>query len=56
LRRRGVTDPDAGLAAEAGIAVFRVAFERWVTAADDRDLLQVMHESLDQLKALTAGR
>ncbi len=56
LRRRGVTDPDAGLAAEAGVAVLRVAFERWVTATGDRDLLQVMHESLDQLKALTADR
>ena len=56
LRRRGVTDPDAGLAAEAGVAVLRVAFERWVTATGDRDLLQVMRESLDQLKALTADR
>jgi AcrR family transcriptional regulator len=56
LRRRGFTDADAGLAAEAGIAVFRVSFERWVTASGDQDLLQVMHESLDQLKALTADR
>jgi hypothetical protein len=29
LRRRGVADPAASLAAEAGIAVFRIAFERW---------------------------
>ncbi len=56
LRRRGVTDPDATLAAEAGIAVFRVSFERWVTAADDQELSQVMRDSLDQLKALTADR
>ncbi len=56
LRRRGVTDPQASLAAEAGIAVFRVAFERWVSEPGDRDLSQVMRESLDQLKALTAGR
>jgi AcrR family transcriptional regulator len=56
LRRRGVPDPQAGLAAEAGIAVFRVAFERWVTDADDRDLAEVMHDSLDQLIALTAQR
>src|SRR3954454_13695896 len=29
LRRRGVPEPDASLAAEAGIVVLRVAFERW---------------------------
>jgi AcrR family transcriptional regulator len=53
LRRRGVTDPAAGLAAEAGVAVFRVAFERWVSAPDDLALSKVMRESLDQLKALS---
>jgi AcrR family transcriptional regulator len=55
LRRRGVPDPDASLAAEAGIAVFRVAFERWVSGPDERELSHVMRESLDQLKALTAA-
>ncbi len=30
LRRRGVDDPAASLTAEAGIAVFKIAFERWV--------------------------
>jgi AcrR family transcriptional regulator len=29
LRRRGVPEPDASLAAESGIVVLRVAFERW---------------------------
>ena len=56
LRRRGVADPDARLAAEAGIAVFRVAFERWVNARRSSDLAQVMRESLDQLTTLTAQR
>src|ERR1700688_723738 len=31
LRQRGVTDPAASLAAEAGIAVFRIAFDRWTS-------------------------
>jgi hypothetical protein len=55
LRHRGVADPDANLAAEAGIAVFRVAFERWVSEPGDRELSQVMRDSLAQLKALTAA-
>jgi len=55
LRERGVADPEASLAAEAGIAVFRVAFERWVGEPDDRDLSRVMRESMAQLRALAAG-
>jgi AcrR family transcriptional regulator len=55
LRRRGVPDPDAGLAAEAGMAVFRVGFERWVTSAGDRSLADLMRESFEQLKAITAN-
>ncbi len=55
LRRRGVHDPNASLAAEAGVAVLRVAFERWVSEPADQDLSDVMRESLDQLRTLTAG-
>jgi len=54
LRRRGVDDANASLAAEAGIAVLRVAFERWVTEPGDQDLVQVIRDSLDQLRNLTA--
>jgi AcrR family transcriptional regulator len=55
LRRRGVKDPTAMLSAEAGIAVFRVAFERWVSEDAKRDLPQLIRESLDELKAVAAG-
>ena len=55
LRRRGVTEPDASLAAEAGVAVLRVAFERWVSEAGEHDLGYLMRDSLDQLKNVTAG-
>jgi AcrR family transcriptional regulator len=55
LRRRGVTDVDSHLAAEAGIAVFRVAFERWVNGPADQSLALVIRESLNQLRALTSG-
>jgi AcrR family transcriptional regulator len=55
LRRRGVEDPAAGLTAEAGIAVFKIAFERWIDGAGNRELPQLIRDSLDQLKALTAS-
>ncbi len=56
LRRRGVTEPTASLAAEAGIAVFKVAFERWITDPNQLDFPQLIRETLDELKAATAGR
>jgi AcrR family transcriptional regulator len=54
LRRRGVHDPDASLVAEAGIAVLRVAFERWVTDPASGDLAEVLRQSMQRLVALTA--
>jgi AcrR family transcriptional regulator len=56
LRRRGVADPAATLTAEAGIAVFKVAFARWVSDSDTLDFQQHIRESLDELRAVTAGR
>jgi AcrR family transcriptional regulator len=35
LRERGVPEPSASLAAEAGVAVFKVAFTRWVGESGD---------------------
>ena len=56
LRRRGVSDPAASLTAEAGIAVFRIAFERWVQETNQRDLPELIRDSLNELKAVTAGK
>jgi hypothetical protein len=56
LRRRGVKDPAATLSAEAGITVFKVAFERWVNETSRRDLPQLIRQSADELKAVTAGK
>jgi len=55
LRGRGVHEPAASLTAEAGVAVFRVAFERWVEAPDPSDLPSFMRASFDELKAVTSG-
>jgi AcrR family transcriptional regulator len=56
LRERGTPEPTASLAAEAGIAVFRIAFERWTAGDCQPDLAKLIGESLDELKAVTAGR
>jgi len=55
LRRRGVAGPAASLTAEAGIAVFKVAFERWIGETGQSDLPRLIRESLDELRAVTAG-
>ncbi len=56
LRQRGIGDIEASLAAETSIAVFRVAFSRWVTATDDHDLQDIIRETLDQLRTLATSR
>jgi AcrR family transcriptional regulator len=56
LRQRGVADPAASLAAEAGIAVFRIAFDRWINGTNQRDFPQIIRESLDALKAVVMSQ
>ena len=55
LRGRGVADRAAALAAEAGIAAFKIAFGCWLDDADQQDLPRLFLDSLDELRALTAG-
>jgi AcrR family transcriptional regulator len=56
LRRRGVDEPAARLAAEVGMAVFKAAFERWVATTRGPKLPELVQETLDGLSALaTAG-
>ncbi len=55
LRDRGVPGGDARLVAEAGVAVFRVAFERWLEEPAERPLRDVMRESLDRLRAVSGA-
>ena len=53
LRQRGVEEPAASLTAEVAIAVFKIAFARWVEETNKKDLPHVMRDSLDELKAVT---
>ncbi len=55
LRKPGVRDPAATLTAEAGIAVFKIAFRRWVYATVPAGLPQIIRESLGELRAVAAG-
>jgi AcrR family transcriptional regulator len=55
LRARGVNEPSARLAAEAGIAALKTAFERWAVNPRRRNLVALIHESFEELKALATG-
>jgi AcrR family transcriptional regulator len=56
LRARGVPGPAASLAAELGIAVYKVAFARWISEPGRRDLPLILQESLAELRGVLAGR
>ena len=56
LRERGVDEPDASVIAETAVAVFRIAFERWVADTDAGNLPELIRESLQALRAVAAGR
>ncbi|THF70832.1 TetR family transcriptional regulator [Deinococcus sp. Arct2-2] len=52
LRSRGVAEPAASLAADAGMAVFRAAFGHWI---DDNDVQEFGHhvqQALEELRAV----
>jgi AcrR family transcriptional regulator len=55
LRRRGVADPTASLTAEAGIAVFKIAFERWANDSVRGSFSKHAREALEALSGVTKG-
>jgi AcrR family transcriptional regulator len=50
LRDRGTGEPAASLAAETGIAVFKVGFTRWVADPRGPELPPIVRESLAELR------
>jgi AcrR family transcriptional regulator len=54
LRERGVPEPAASLTAQAGMAVFHVAFERWLSQDDPPPFTALIADSLDELRAVAA--
>jgi AcrR family transcriptional regulator len=55
LAQRGVPAPVAGLVAETGTAVFKVAFERWVAGPDTPPLPRCVREAAEQLRSVALG-
>jgi len=55
LQQRGVAEPAASLAADIGIGVFYVGFVRWLTDPADRELVDIVHDGFDQVKAVASG-
>jgi hypothetical protein len=55
LGRRGVGEPTATLTAEVGIAAFKTAFQRWINEPGQQDFAKLIRETIDQLRAVTAG-
>ena len=55
LRDRGVHEPAASLAAETGLAVYRVAVARWIAGPGQRDLPGLLRESVAELRDVFAG-
>ncbi len=56
LYQRGIDETEARLAAETGIAVFRVAFSQWGDATENRDLRDVVRDTLTRLRLLAAAQ
>jgi AcrR family transcriptional regulator len=54
LRDRGVREPTASLTGEAGIAIFKIAFERWTGESNEVELTELIQDSLRELRLLTA--
>ena len=54
LQERGVAEPAAALAAEAGMSVFKLAFARW-TEDDQHELSRHLRDAMEQLRSLTAA-
>ncbi len=52
LRSRGVEEPAASVAAEAGIAIFRVAFANWVDEQNTAGLEDLISAALQQLSVI----
>ncbi|MGA7835284.1 MAG: TetR family transcriptional regulator [Acidimicrobiales bacterium] len=54
LRERGVSPMAASLAGETGIAIFKIAFERWVDESNRLELPALIRDALVELSIMTS--
>jgi AcrR family transcriptional regulator len=55
LQARGLPGPVATCAGDIAMVMFRTAFERWIDDPGNRAFADLVRESLEQLKTLTAA-
>jgi AcrR family transcriptional regulator len=55
LRKRGASATASTLAAETGVSIFKMAFERWLEDPKKRDLVHHIRASRRALRAILAG-
>lgn len=55
LRERGVAPVPAGVAAEAVVGAFKIAFARWLEPEEQRELVEVGRAALGELRRVTAS-
>lgn len=55
LRRRGIDDSAAKLAAHAGITVFRTAYDRWIDTDAETDMTEIVDDVLARFRALVTA-
>ncbi|MEZ0164517.1 TetR/AcrR family transcriptional regulator [Kineococcus sp. LSe6-4] len=54
LRERGVPEPAATLLGRSTVTVFQVAFDRWISEGEDRPVLDLLQDTLSQLRTTLA--
>jgi acyl-CoA reductase-like NAD-dependent aldehyde dehydrogenase len=55
LRRRGVAEPAATLAAESAVTVFGIAFQQWIREGERRSMAEIQRTVLRELAAVAAA-
>jgi AcrR family transcriptional regulator len=52
LRERGIPEPQATLAAEAGVMVFNLGFRQWIAEGEERSLAAIERQLLGELRTM----
>jgi hypothetical protein len=55
LHARGVSEPHASISAEAGSAIFKIGFERWLSEKKPRDFAAHIRSAAGALEEMTSG-